>query len=474
MTDRPLRLAVIGHTNTGKTSILRTLLRDTSLGEVADEAGTTRRNTAYALRVAGAVAVELSDTPGLEDAAAALAALRGIEQQRGLTPADALDALLADTPAALRPEVEPLRALQQADAGLLVFDAREAPKAKHWEEHELLRRCGRPLVAVLNCVSAPASREAEWDAAVRRNGLHAVVRFDAWVADEADAARLFTKLRELLGDAWRDPLTRLVAARRGDDARRTAAMLEAVATLAVDLGAHRVIADAAGRDPAVAHLAADLAAGWVRLRAALAELHGVDADRLKAVEAELDDALGAEQGPGLEQAAIAGTSAAVAAVLGGLIAGATKGGVIDLSTGGATMGLGVALGGAAGLALGGRELGRFALLKARRQTELGYSDATIVAVVARGLWLVRRLGLYGHASERPIEPPPTGDRSEALLRAMAPHIAAARRHRGWSRLTGFTTAGPRPDAAQRVIGKLARALADHRDPATVPSGHADP
>ena len=33
-----LNLAVVGHTNTGKTSLMRTLLRDTHFGEVKDEA----------------------------------------------------------------------------------------------------------------------------------------------------------------------------------------------------------------------------------------------------------------------------------------------------------------------------------------------------------------------------------------------------------------------------------------------------
>jgi len=39
----PLRVAVVGHTNTGKTSLLRTLTRDRSFGEVDDAPGTTRQ-----------------------------------------------------------------------------------------------------------------------------------------------------------------------------------------------------------------------------------------------------------------------------------------------------------------------------------------------------------------------------------------------------------------------------------------------
>ena len=38
----PVQVAVVGHTNTGKTSLLRTLLRDVSFGEVADRPAVTR------------------------------------------------------------------------------------------------------------------------------------------------------------------------------------------------------------------------------------------------------------------------------------------------------------------------------------------------------------------------------------------------------------------------------------------------
>ena len=38
----PLKTAVVGHTNTGKTSLLRTLLRDSQFGDVQNAAATTR------------------------------------------------------------------------------------------------------------------------------------------------------------------------------------------------------------------------------------------------------------------------------------------------------------------------------------------------------------------------------------------------------------------------------------------------
>src|SRR5690554_4216830 len=65
---QPLKISVVGHTNTGKTSLLRTLTRDGRFGEVSARPGTTRHVEAARLLVRGRVLLELYDTPGLEDA----------------------------------------------------------------------------------------------------------------------------------------------------------------------------------------------------------------------------------------------------------------------------------------------------------------------------------------------------------------------------------------------------------------------
>ena len=65
--SEPLKLAVVGHTNTGKTSLLRTLLRDVHFGEVKNEASTTRHVERAMLNDSqtGEDLVALYDTPGL-------------------------------------------------------------------------------------------------------------------------------------------------------------------------------------------------------------------------------------------------------------------------------------------------------------------------------------------------------------------------------------------------------------------------
>ena len=80
-----LKVAIVGHTNTGKTSLVRTLTRDAGFGEVSDRPATTRHVEGTVLLVDGRPLVELYDTPGLEDPIGLLEQLdrmRGDRRQR--------------------------------------------------------------------------------------------------------------------------------------------------------------------------------------------------------------------------------------------------------------------------------------------------------------------------------------------------------------------------------------------------------
>ena len=66
----PLTLAVVGHTNVGKTSLLRTLTRDVGFGAISHHPSTTQHVEGARLSVDGEALIELYDTPGFEDAIA--------------------------------------------------------------------------------------------------------------------------------------------------------------------------------------------------------------------------------------------------------------------------------------------------------------------------------------------------------------------------------------------------------------------
>ena len=190
MTD-PIRIAVVGHTNTGKTSLLRTLLRDTRFGEVSDRPSTTRHVEGARLLADGTPILSLFDTPGMEDAIALL------DYIDTLAPANArsdgperirrfLDS--AEARARYEQEAKVLRQLLDSDAAFYVVDVRDPVLPKHRDELTLLADCARPILPVLNFVHAPESREAQWREAMARVGLHAQVRFDT-VAPELGGER---------------------------------------------------------------------------------------------------------------------------------------------------------------------------------------------------------------------------------------------------------------------------------------------
>src|SRR5690606_3828137 len=196
-----LRLAVVGHTNTGKTSLLRTLTRNPDFGRVEDSPGTTRHVEGARLPLAGRQAVELYDTPGMEDGMGLLDYLDQLSppsQRR-----DGPDRILAflDSPESggrFEQEARVLRKLLECDAGLYVIDVRDPVLGKHRDELTALGLCGRPLLPVLNFTHSPRQRAEAWRAALARLGLHAAVEFDT-VAPALDGeSQLYDKLALML------------------------------------------------------------------------------------------------------------------------------------------------------------------------------------------------------------------------------------------------------------------------------------
>src|SRR5690606_22039425 len=203
MTEPP-KLAVVGHTNVGKTSLLRTLTRDVEFGEVSHRPSTTRHVEGARLSVDGEALLELYDTPGLEDAIELLDYL-----ERLAPPGERLDGparierFLAGPEARQRFEQEAkvLRQLLASDAGLYVIDAREP---------------------VLAFVRDPPQRGEEWRTALARLGLHALVRFDTVAPPEDGERRLYESLA-LLIEAARPRMERLIR----DHERQAAERLQA-------------------------------------------------------------------------------------------------------------------------------------------------------------------------------------------------------------------------------------------------------
>ncbi|MDF3935291.1 GTPase/DUF3482 domain-containing protein [Pseudomonas citronellolis] len=431
----PLRLAVVGHTNVGKTSLLRTLTRDVGFGEVSHRPSTTRHVEGARLSVDGEALLELYDTPGLEDAIALRDYLDALERPgERLDGPEKLRRFLDGSEARGRFEQEAkvLRQLQASDAGLYVIDAREPVLAKYRDELAVLAGCARPLLPVLNFVASANHREEQWREALSRLGLHALVRFDS-VAPPLDGERRLYESLALLLERSRPQLERLIQDHEAQAVARREAGARLIAELLVDVAACR---DLVPGDAEAIRTATEALRDRVRKREetcvqALLRLYAFRKDDARAADLPLldgrwgDDLFNPET---LRQLGVR--------LGGGVAAGAAAGAGIDLLVGGLTLGAATALGALAGGAwqtvghYGQRLIG-----KLKGQRELSVDDHVLRLLALRQRQLLAALQVRGHAALEAIRVASPEDKQwregklpEALRKARA--------HPEWSTLNG--------------------------------------
>ena len=455
----PVRIAVVGHTNTGKTSLMRTLTRDAGFGEVSSRPSTTRHVEGARLIVDGEVLVELYDTPGMEDPIALLETLEGIaspDDGERLDGPARVERFLADPVHRGRFEQEGkvLKQMLASDAALYVIDARDPVLAKHRDELEILGGCAIPLLPVLNFVSSVESGEAAWREALSRLGLHAVVRFDTVAPERGGERRLYETLAMLL-EFHRPLLERLVAGREREASVRHSAAMRLVAELLVDVAACRIEVDedsASALEAAVNDLNERVRQREQHCVEALLGLYrfrpdDVDADQLPLIDGRWENDLFNPE-----------TLRDMGVKLGtGAVAGAAAGAGIDLMVGGITLGAAAALGALAGGGwqalrhFGDRLLGTFT---GKRQ--LAVNDAILRMLALRQLHLVSALEARGHAAVKPIGKlvAESGKWREGTLPRP---LHRARSRREWSGLDGSV----RDDAGRSDSIEALRQLMEH-------------
>lgn len=429
----PLQLAVVGHTNVGKTSFIRTLTRSTRFGEVSSRASTTRHVEGASLKVDGGEVLRLYDTPGLEDAMSLLDYLEQLRPPRERRDGPALIQRFLDSAEArgqFEQEAKVLRQLLSCDAGLYVIDAREPVLPKYVDELEVLSMCGKPLFPVLNFVASQEARSAAWREALARRGLHALLSFDSVAPPLDGEKRLYESLALLLEHA-RPQLERLLAdrAEQAEARRRSANRL--IAELLLDVTAHRV---SVLPEPAL-------------IKEAIRELH----ERVRGRERQCVEALLRLYSFGRGDASTGELPLAEGRweedlfhpetlkrlgirVSGGFAAGAAAGAGIDLMVGGASFGAGALLGAlAGGSAQAGRQLGARLLGRLRGERVLSVDDAIIALLALRQRRLLRALEARGHAAQQPLRVNDPRDEDWRQVKLPEP-LSRARGHPEWSSL----------------------------------------
>lgn len=464
--DGALKLAVVGHTNTGKTSLLRTLSRNPDFGEVRDSPGTTRHVEGLRLLVDSATAVELFDTPGLEDGMALLDYLDVLAP-----PAERLDGparieRFLESPEAMgrfEQEARVLRKLLQCDAGIYVIDARDPVLAKHRDELTLLAACGHPLLPVLNFTHSPDQRIEEWRSALARLGLHAVVEFDTIAPPLEGEDQLYDKLALLL-DTHAATLRRLKEDIARQRRQRREDALKLVAEMLLDVAALRLSAPA---EPERLEQTAEQLRALARKRedltidALLKRYNFRSRDfphrqlPLKGERWDMDL---------FHPQALKDVGLHVGK---GMAAGAMAGATLDMFTAGISLGAATLIGAAAGgLWQGVDKLGRRLLGRLRGYQELTVDDAVLRLLAIRELALVAALERRGHAAQGPIDISALMQgREEALRKEKLPEeLLEARASPEWSTLADHYPSSPRRAEAVRRLASRLEAQLNGRGP----------
>lgn len=364
-----ITLSLISHTNVGKTTLARTLLRR-DIGEVLDQAHVTEVSEAHELVALGEDRLMLWDTPGLGDSARLMSRLRNESNPLGWLLHQVWDRT-RDRP--LYSSQEAVRNIKEdADVVLYLVNASEDPDDAGYVTHELelLGWIGKPVIVLLNQTGAAAAAAAppvpaaaatttdpiaRWQEAMRAwPVVRHVLPLDAFTRCWVQEIVLLERVEDVLPEERRAAMRALATEwqRRSVEVFEESVTRIASYVVAAAADHERLDEESGGRAEkrrAMRSLAARLDDATTALMAALLELHGLQGRFQEDARARLEEDF---RMPGEV------VSSGTAAVFGAAMGGAAGGLVTDIMTGGLSFGAGAIAGavlgamGAAGLLKG--------------------------------------------------------------------------------------------------------------------------
>lgn len=457
MSHSAIRIAVVGHANTGKTSLMRTLLRDTRFGTVSDHPGTTRHVEGAALVSNGHAVITLYDTPGLEDSIGLLEQLEALFPDQQVDGIDRLQGLLseADSHPEFQQEAKVIRQLLQSDLLFYVIDCREPVLGKYRDELSILSYAARPVIPILNFTTAVNAQREQWQEQLARLGLHATVEFDTVVFSFEGEKRLYQKIQSLLGGNY-EQLQCLIDERQQQLGQCWQAACRSSAELLVAVAAFRKEADASKEALAerTANMQDQVRKAENRCSKAILQLFGFDANDLEA--SQLPVAGGRWRSDLFDSGNLAqfGIKAGSAAMK-----GAAAGAGVDLLTGGLSLGAATALGATAGVIWsGGKRFGKDIAVRLRGHQQVCIDEATLQVLWFRQRQLLLALLDRGHAAQQAVQ---LSDAPSALPGQWSAWLTRCRNNAAWSPLNG------RVDSADserdKTLLEISQAMAECAD-----------
>ncbi|SDX47293.1 small GTP-binding protein domain-containing protein [Allochromatium warmingii] len=361
------RLAIMGHPNAGKSSVVATLTENDRIA-IDKRAGTTTKSDFYPVVIDGQTVIEFIDTPGFQNPNAILEWFQAHEDKtadlaHAFVAAHQYDPLYAHDIALLEPVAE--------GAGIiLVVDGSKRIKEKDRVEIELLRLTARPRMAILNNLSKQDRYMDQWRDALSK-AFNSVREFNAHRATYDERIKLLSALKTI-DQRWEPMVGQAIDAFAGDWERRTDQAVSTILDLLKQALSYKVsktvksgqVIFQSGRDRVKAELSAEFEDGLRRLEVVAQEhiranfrhnVWNVPPDSVLSQDLLSED-VGQALGLSRRQLALVGAGV-----------GAASGVTLDLATAGHSLGTGMLLGAAAGGVLGmmgGKALAKFDIERA--------------------------------------------------------------------------------------------------------------
>lgn len=381
-----IALSLISHTNIGKTTLARTLLRK-EVGLVADRAHVTLENQKYTiLETEAGESLQLWDTPGFPNCQKILSRVQWTKNPILRIVTDVWDRF-SDRPSWCAQQAV-LNVQQEADVVLYLVNATEEPTMAGYiaPELQLLEWIGKPVIVLLNQTGPPKDRDSQerlerpWKEYFSRYGfVRGVHSLDAFSRCWVQEGILFETIRSVLPPDDGQLMSRLFTVWQKANLVVFHTAIEQWAKLLARAASARVMTKGDGssmdvqKQQAVDGLLQQLANEVGATTKSVIALHGLEGDAIGVIQARMEHVEVQRGAQGMGEATLSGT--AIGGIGGALTSGAYAGLHLDAATGGVSMGVftvaGAVVGGVLGF-LGGEAWAERKIT--RTQTPVTWSD----------------------------------------------------------------------------------------------------
>ncbi|BAZ40926.1 GTPase Era [Calothrix sp. NIES-4101] len=202
---KTINIAIAGHTNTGKTSLIRTLMKS-PIGEVGDCANVTKKGEAYYFESLQATFI---DTPGFQYAPIVMMCLDAKKENPEFKISEKWESKI-------NYDRDAIAALEDSDVVIYVASLSVVPDDSYQEEISIIRHKSTKIVGVINQYKKQLEatnkdivdgRVHQWESFFREQSIEQIVVFDAHWDNPIKVNQLYKSIFEILNDEQKSCFT---------------------------------------------------------------------------------------------------------------------------------------------------------------------------------------------------------------------------------------------------------------------------